>query len=74
MDINPKQIRCAYWMMHDLEVQGFVVEQFCTTGSGTQLSNELIYFWLLIIFVKYDMTKKVFIDEDGVPFVINEFN
>jgi hypothetical protein len=74
MDINPKQIKCAYWTITDLENQDFEVVECGTTGNGTITADGLTYFWLLIILVNNDITKKVFIDEDGVPFIFIEFN
>jgi hypothetical protein len=78
MDINPKQIRCAYWILNDYDKK-FEVIQCQTVGSPIQSSEGKNYYWILIVFsnnAKVDNAKviKAYIDEDGVPYLFKEIN
>jgi hypothetical protein len=73
MDINPRQIRCAYWILNDYDKK-FEVIQFQTVGSPILSSDGKTYYWMLIVFSNNAKIIKAYIDEEGVPYLFKEFN
>jgi hypothetical protein len=68
MDFNPNQIKCIYWLIHDWELLEYEVVRIQTFGSIIFADDGKINSWILLEIKFNDITKKVIINEDGVPF------
>jgi hypothetical protein len=71
IDLNPKQIRCAYWLLHDFG-EDYELISFTNDGSAIETEDGKTLFWLLLIFSNSDTTLKAYINEEGLPFILEE--
>jgi hypothetical protein len=71
MDLNPKQIRCAYWILHDFG-EDYELISFTTDGSAIETEDGKTLFWFLLIFSNGDTALKAYINEEGIPFILEE--
>jgi MFS-type transporter involved in bile tolerance (Atg22 family) len=68
MEFNPNQINCLYWLMYDWDKLNYEVVSISTYGSIIFADDGKIHSWILLEMKFNDITKKVIVNEAGVPF------